>query len=272
MFSTWTVQLMRLSWLFVLAAAVVVFVPFGAAHHHGPGQNKATVDDILDDPQHYVGEEVVLEGEIDHIYSTTTLAMEDDQDLIGDDQILIISVMPTGATPAAQTSTGAAASDDDLAPVPAVEAVRLVDGEYKEGKIVAATGTIRMFDRAALEQEFGNLDLGSATAAEFENKPVLLMGARQYAELKQKQVEQQAAVTPPAQPEAEVTEPAPATEPPTPEPEERAEAEPQEPAAEPEPTTEIAEALPRTASPFPALGLAGLLSLLAGVGLRIVRK
>ena len=274
MSSTWTVQLLKLSWLFVLAAAVVVFVPFGAAHHHsGPGQNQATVDDILDDPQHYVGEEVTLEGEIDHIYSTTVLAMEDDQDLIGEDQILILSVMPVGAASAARASTGAATSDD-LKAVPAVEVVRLVDGEYREGKIVEATGTIRMFDRATLEQEFGHLDLGSATAAEFDNKPVLVMGARQYADLRQRQVEQQAAVIPPvSQPKPQVTEPArppePALESTAPEP---VTAEPQEPVAEPEPSEEIAEALPRTATPLPAVGLAGFLSLLAGLSLALFRK
>jgi hypothetical protein len=85
MFSNWAMPLSRLRWVLMLAAAVIAVVPFGSAHHEsGAYQGKITVDDVLDDPQHYVRQELTLEGEIDHIYSSTTFAMEDDQDLIGD--------------------------------------------------------------------------------------------------------------------------------------------------------------------------------------------
>jgi hypothetical protein len=270
MFVNWTVQLMRLSLLLVLAAAVVVFVPSGIAHHTtGSGQKAVTVDDVLDDPQHFVGEELTLEGEVDHIFSATMFAMEDDQDLIGDDQILMMSVMPAGAV---RTSTGTGTSNQGTNPVPAVEVVELIDGEFREGKLVRATGTIRMFDRAALEREFGTIDFGSASLDEFENEPVLVMGARQFAELQGQRVEQQVVVIPPPAPapepeviEPEIAEPAPEVAPPAPVPEEL-------PAAEPEPTFEEEEALPQTATPLPAIGLAGLLSVLAGLGIRRFRN
>jgi hypothetical protein len=257
-----------MSGVLTLVAAVIAFAPFGAAHH----QANPTVDDVLDDPQHYAGQEVTLEGEIHDVYSPTSFAMEDDQDLIGEDRILIISVMPAGAVScqACPTSTTTSTSTTpDMTPVPVVEQVRLKDGRFEEGKLVQATGTIRMFDRAALEQEFGALDFGSAELEEFADGPVLVMGARQYAELKGRRTEELAVVIPEPLPEPlpePVAEPEPAPLPePTPEPTPAP-----EPAPLPEPEPE--EELPRTASPFAAIGLLGLFSLLTGFGVRAFRK
>jgi hypothetical protein len=188
--------------------------------------------------------------------------------------------MPAGArttgaisTTKTTTTTGTAVTNIDLNPIPAVEMIDLIDGDFREGKLVAATGVIRVFDRAALEQEFGAINFGSAKIEEFENEPVLVMGARQFAELKlrQPQIEQQAAlVEPEPLPEPEVFEPAPEPEPaPVPEPQEPAVVEP-EPA--PEPEVEVPSTLPKTATPLPVVGLAGLLSLMAELGLRICRR
>lgn len=273
MFWTWSKLLTGLT------VAMLLVAPLGTAHHeNGTGQTKATVDDVLDDPQHFMGQEVTLEGEIDHIYSTTTFAMEDDQDLIGDDEILILSVMPVATRAgAAGASNGVTTTQQDMAPIPVVELVGLVDDRFEEGKIVRATGTVRMFDRAALEREFGTIDFGTADLEEFQHKPVVIMGARQYAELKQRGTEQLAVVIQPEpipaplpEPEPELIEPEPQAEPePIPEPEAAPAPEPQEPAVvEPEPAP---EELPKTASPMAGVALAGLLSLALGLGIRFRR-
>jgi hypothetical protein len=271
MFWTWSKLLTGLT------LAMLLVAPLGTAHHeNGTGQTKATVDDVLDDPQHYLGQEVTLEGEIDHIYSNTAFAMEDDQDLVGDDEILIISVMPAGARAgAAAAPDGVTTTQPDMTAIPVVELVGLVDDRFEEGKIVSATGTVRMFDRAALEQEFGTIDFGSANLEDLANEPVVVIGARQYAELKQRGTEQLAVVIEPEPapeplPEPELTEPEPQPEPePAAEPEAAPLPEPQEPAAlEPEPAP---EELPKTASPMTGVALAGLLSIALGLGIRFRR-
>jgi hypothetical protein len=276
---------MRITWVLVLAAAIIAVAPMVSAQKTVAGKSNPTVDNVLDHPERYVGQEVTLEGEIDHIYSPTTFAMEDDQDLIGDDQILMISVMPVATRSTTTTKNGNESTTTtvsvsrDMTAIPAVEVVRLVERKFDEGKIVSATGMIRMFDRAALEQEFGTIDFGSAPLDKFKGEPVLVIGARQYAELKQQPepeqvaavVKEETTITQPV-PEPEVVVPAPAPEPaPIPEaaPEAAPEPQPQEPAAV-EPAQE--ESLPRTASPIPAVGLTGLLSLLVGLGIRVFRS
>jgi len=301
MFSNWTTQAMRLGWVLILTAAVVAFVPWGSARpQQEPAESEAaesnpTVDDVLDEPQDYVGQEVTLQGEIDHIYSPTTFAIEDDQDLFGEDQILVVSVMPVATRPAATNATKDCCADNancphkeatrncdstssqstrttttttssDLSPIPAVEVVQLHDGEWDEGKLVSATGTICMFDRAALEQQFGTIDWGSAPLDTFEGQPVLVIGAQQYTAMKQRQAPEELAVV--IIEEEKVPEPAPAPPPvvePAPEPAPI-------PEAAPEPTPAPMETLPRTASPLSAIGLTGLLSLLAGFGFRKFRS
>jgi hypothetical protein len=216
------------------------------------------VDDVLDDPESFVGQEVTLEGEVDHIYGNTVFAMEDDQDFVGDDELLILSVMPT-------SQTRSATSGDRPEITPVVELLTLVDGEYDEGKLVRATGTVRMFDCAQLEQTYGPIDWGEADIDDYAGEPVLVIGEKQFAAwmASPEPVEQQAIVILPEPlpepiPAPEVTEPLPAPEPAI-----------EEPVAQPEP--EPAE-LPSTASPLPLFGLGGLLSLLVGMGVRSFRQ
>jgi hypothetical protein len=234
-------------------------------------------DDVLDHPNLYAGREATLEGRVDHIYSPTTFAMQDNYDLIGGDRILMISVMPAGAKSGATVTTG---RDADT-PTPAIELVQRLQNDFKEGKIIRATGTVRMFDRAALEQEFGTIDFGSTPLDKFNNQPVLLLGAREYAMFQQrKQAEQQAQViTPPPAPAPppEAAPPPPAPVPPAPEPAPPApEVQPTpEPAPaiapEPEPPVQTQPTLPRTATPMPLIALTGLMALALGMGIRFSR-
>lgn len=255
----WIKQTLQFSVLMVLFAAVVMIVPNVWAHHNTGlnAQDMATVRDILKDPQHYLGETVTLEGEVDHVHSPTAFFMENDQNILFEGSpLLVVSVMRD---------------------------VR-VDGELKEGKLVKATGVVRMFKRDALENEFGPLDWGLISLEdlnkyESEDQPVLVMGTSEFAarRLQQQQQQQLVIVTPPApitpQPQDRdlgiQTQPAPAP------------AEPaiREPVQERETETIIqdddeferdtmpVQRLPRTATPLPLVGLLGLLSLALGFGI-----
>jgi hypothetical protein len=234
-------------------------------------------DDILDYPNLYAGRVVTLEGRVDDIFSPTTFAMQDNYDLVQDDRILMISVMPVGAKSTTTTTTSLeATTDDQLKAVPAVEMVQLLQNSFQKHKIIRATGTVAIFDRAALEQEYGAIDFGSTPLEKFEKEPVILLGAREFAQFQQHRVEQQAAVIPPPPPAREATPaPEPEVAPPAAEPEAAPPAaQPEATAPSPSPGTEPAaetSRLPTTASPIPLLGLTGLLALLAGFGIRARR-
>ncbi len=119
--------------------------------------------------------------------------------------------------------------------VVSVPPATLATGDMKKGESFTATGIVENFDRAKFEREYGNLDYGKAPLDKFDNKPVLVVTGARSAKL---QKPQGAAV------------------------------ERQKPSsAEPPPA-----ALPRTASSLPALGFAGLLFLMLGLGLPLLRR
>ncbi|PWT77888.1 MAG: hypothetical protein C5B58_16065 [Acidobacteria bacterium] len=119
--------------------------------------------------------------------------------------------------------------------VVSVPPATLSTGDMKKGEPFTATGIVENFDRAKFEREYGNLDYGKAPLDKFDNKPVLVVTGAKSAKLQK--------------PQASVSEP-------------------QNPStAEPGPAS-----LPRTASPLPALGFVGLLSLTLGLGLPLLRR
>jgi hypothetical protein len=202
-----------------------------------------TVKQVLNHPDRYIGQELTLDGEVDHVFSPSTFAIENDNNLffIGEGRVLVVSVWPDA---------------------------RIGRGELKEGKYVEATGTLRWFDRAELEREFGTIDFGTTPMNKFHSKdPVLIMGAREYAAAHRPVEIQQAVVVPPPAPEPEpVIEAAP---PPPPPPVEPAPA--PEPIVEPPPAPTPQPELPRTATPLPLLALGGLFSLAVSFGMRSFR-
>jgi len=235
-------------------------------------------DDILDYPRLYADRDVTLEGRVDRMYSLTVTTMEDNYDLIpSGDRILMISVLPAGAK-----VKNTAAADGDR-PLPIVESVELLQREFKHGKIIRASGTVRIFDRAALEQEFGPINFGSTPVQTFQNEPVLLIGAREFAAYRdQHKVLQQAVVieeeraaviapepVPPREPEVERT-PQPEALQPEPQPEPQATV--PAPPVTPEPENQRPSSLPKTASPIPLIGVIGLLAVAFGLGTRAFRK
>jgi len=298
MFSTGNRQLV-FAFFLVVGAAVFIFAASGFAqtqtasdkgtHSHCAiwsalrgkcAKDNPNTDDVLDYPNLYKGRVVTLEGRVDNLYSPTTFAMQDNYDLIQSDRILMISVMPVGAkvtttttttTTPTTTTTTTIAEAERLKPVPAVEMVQLLQNGFSRGKIIRATGTVRMFDRAALEQEFGPIDFGSTPLEKYANEPVLVLGANEFAQFQQQnRVVQEAAVIPPP-PAPEVVESAPRPEAPLPAPEPEVQPAPAPQIAQAEPEVTTPTRLPKTASPFPLLGFGGLLALFAGLWIRLYR-
>ena len=196
--------------LFVLLALSLAAFTASAAPQTRAAQT-VDVSDIVTHPDQYMGKEVTVDWKVDKVYSPTTIGLEKDEH-----HLLVIAVNPAA-----------------------------LQANMKEGDPFKVSGRVRNFDRAAFEREYGALDFGKAPLHSFDNKPVLVVGARKTANLEQ--------------PQAIGRE-----KPSTTEPEAAA------PAAPTEQTTP--SNLPRTASPLPAIGLAGLLALILGLGMPLLRR
>jgi hypothetical protein len=204
------------------------------------GETGQTVklDDLIDKPELYLGKVVTVDGEMHRIFTDRVFTIEDD-DLIRDDDVLIIS------------------------DVPREQAVNALEKSIEPGKNVRVTGYVQKYDRQELECLYGPLQVESREGHSFTKSPVLIVQRMQLAE----------AITPPAvapeqravaaQPEPEPVaalaerEPAPVVQN---APEERAPAE-RAPAEE-------RGALPRTASGMPLVGLLGVASMLSAWAVR----
>jgi hypothetical protein len=119
--------------------------------------------------------------------------------------------------------------------VVSVPPATLSTGDMKKGEPFTATGIVQNFDRAKFEREYGKLDYGNAPLDKFDNKPVLVVTGGRSARLQKPQ---------------------------------GAVAEQQSPSV----AGKAPASLPRTASALPALGLAGLLCLMLGLGLPLLRR
>jgi hypothetical protein len=243
--------------LFIGACAAMMFALVAIVPVSAQFMNP-DVDDVLDNPSEFVNKDVTLEGEVDKVYSDRVFAIEDDADIFGEDHILAISVLPNTMIQDLDRKITVAISD------------------LKEGKIARASGTIRMFDRAALESEFGAFNVTNLPANFDASQPVLIIGAREYLAQKRREAldaEQVAALPPPPAPMPErMPETLPTEQPTVEEPAQTTQVE--EPVVDDVATEDEAPAmneetaLPKTASPIPFLGLLGAASLAAGFVLR----
>ena len=123
----------------------------------------------------------------------------------------------------------------------------------KQNEPVTFTGTVRKFDQEALERDYGKMDFGNAPLTKIHT--VLIVGEPQSAKLEQPQVAEPE--NPPA-PEAAPSAQPEAVAPEAPAPVEQASNQP--------------EALPRTASPLPLFGLAGVMFLVLGLSIPLLRR
>src|SRR5947207_15619920 len=111
----------------------------------------------------------------------------------------------------------------------------------KKDEPVTLSGTVRKFDPEALQREYGTMDFGNAPLKKIET--VLIVGNRQSTKAEQpRAIERQ---------KPSVTEGASQTQ---------------------QPEAGAPSELPRTASPFPLLGLSGLMFVVLGLGVPLLRR
>jgi hypothetical protein len=214
--------------LFFLIFNLVGFSAMAQSKRNPPANSNlrtaqtADVSDVATHPDQYMGKEVTVQWKVDRVYSPNAIGLEKDEK-----HLLVVGVTP-GAL--GDTST------------------------MKKGDPFMATGVVRNFDRAEFQRQYANIDFGKSSLHDFDNKPAVVVGARQAAR-----------VEPPKTSNVEREKPAAVTEP-TPQ------TEPAPQATAPAPQTDENQALPRTASPLPLIGLIGVLALMAGLSVPLLRR
>ena len=113
------------------------------------GQN-VKLDDLIDHKDQYIGKTVTVEGEMHRIFSDHVFTIEDD-DLLKDDDVLIIS------------------------DVPRAQAVVALEKSIEPGKNVRVTGYVHPYDKAKLECLYGPLQTESRDGHSFTKAPVLIV-------------------------------------------------------------------------------------------------
>jgi hypothetical protein len=210
--------LMRLVLLLFVVLNVAIFTAAQSQQNQAKSQVQSAqttdVSDIAKNPDQYTGKKVTVDWKVDRVYGPNAIGLEKDEK-----HLLVL-----GATPGALGNTSA----------------------MKRGDPFTATGIVRNFDRAEFEREYGTMDLGKSSLHEFENKPVLVVGAHQAAELQQPE-----ASTIEREKPSSVTEPA---------------------ATASSSQTNESTKLPKTASPLPLIALVGILALIARLTLPLLRR
>jgi hypothetical protein len=122
------------------------------------GETGQTVklDDLIDDKEQYYGKIVTVEGEMHRIFSDRIFTIEDD-DLLRDDDVLIIS------------------------DVPRAQAVVALENSTEPGKNVRVTGFVHKYDQQELECLYGPLQVESREGHSFTKSPVLIVQKVQVA-------------------------------------------------------------------------------------------
>ena len=118
----------------------------------GSGETGQTVklDDLIDHKEQYYGKIVTVKGEMHRIFTDQVFTIEDD-DLIKDDDVLVIS------------------------DVPRAQAVVALEKSIDPGKDVRVTGFVHQYDRDKLECLYGPLHLESREGHSFTKSPVLIV-------------------------------------------------------------------------------------------------
>jgi hypothetical protein len=123
------------------------------------GETGQTVklDDLIDKQDQFFGKIVTVEGEMHRIFSDRVFTIEDD-DLLRDDDVLIISN------------------------VPRQQAVVALENSIDPGKNVRVTGFVHKYDQKELECLYGPLQTESREGHSFTKSPVLIVQRVQAAE------------------------------------------------------------------------------------------
>jgi hypothetical protein len=116
------------------------------------------LDDLIDKKEQYYGKTVTVEGEMHRIFSDRVFTIEDD-DLLRDDDVLIIS------------------------DVPRQQAVVALEKSIDPGKNVRVTGFAHKYNREELECLYGPLQVESRENSSFTKSPVLIVQRVQSAQV-----------------------------------------------------------------------------------------
>jgi hypothetical protein len=116
------------------------------------GETGQTVklDDLIDKKDQFYGKIVTVEGEMHRIFTDRVFTIEDD-DLLKDDDVLIIS------------------------DVPRAQAVVALEKSIEPGKNVRVTGFVHKYDQQELECLYGPLQTESRDGHSFTKSPVLIV-------------------------------------------------------------------------------------------------
>lgn len=117
----------------------------GAATKNDAEQKAATVENVSEHPDRFLGKTVVLSGEIDNVYGDRAFQLEDEDDVIFEDKVLVLTKSPVRLA-------GLAPRDDDE---------------------VVVTGKVRRLQVAELERDLG-WDLTPDIEKDFGSKPVVV--------------------------------------------------------------------------------------------------
>ena len=109
----------------------------------------ATIDDILDNPDAYYGEQVMVGGEVDETLGPRSFTLED-SDLLFDEHILVVADRPL--------------VDSQGQPL---------DLSTLEGRFLWASGTVHEFNQTAFEQQLG-VDLDDSRFSDWAGRPAII--------------------------------------------------------------------------------------------------
>jgi hypothetical protein len=123
------------------------------------GETGQTVklDDLIDKKEQYIGKIVTVDGEMHRIFTDRVFTIEDD-DLLRDDDVLVIS------------------------DVPRAQAVVALEQSIDPGKNVRVTGFVHEYNPEKLECLYGPLQTESREGHSFTKSPVLIVQRVQVAE------------------------------------------------------------------------------------------
>jgi hypothetical protein len=118
----------------------------------GAGETGQTVklDDLIDKKEQFYGKTVTVVGEMHRIFTDRAFTIEDD-DLLRDDDVLIISDVPRG------------------------QAVVALENSIDPGKNVRVTAFVHKYDSQELECLYGPLQLESREGNSWTKSPVLIV-------------------------------------------------------------------------------------------------
>jgi hypothetical protein len=242
-----------------MLVAIFSLVALGAAGQQSPVDDKncasgthstglgsvqdAKLDTVLGNPEDYFGKTVTVQGEMHRTFSDRVFSIEDD-DFLRDDDLLIITTASKS------------------------EVVTPVKDSIEEGEDVRVTGVIVPFHRSEMECKYGPLQIESRASHYKEGDPVMIIERQKVASTGET-ADREAVQLPDREVQVE-PEPVPEELDQRVESEEPAAVAPAEEPVDQEPVE--SEELPRTAGELPLLALGGVLSLLAGLGVRFHRR